>query len=290
MVTHMADSWSHVMYAAEDNFLNFMEDVTDHGHHDQGHGHHHDHHHDQGHHHGHSSFHSRIEYNPDVSNDEYAFHNDYYNKHGQDEYQEHVRQDQAFHDDSSAPSVHRPYRTETAAHTGGITRLTNMFGFHNNIPDEEKIKYLNVVLGGNYQQTTDQPPAQDGGVEGLFSSYDTFHSRPPTGHPPHPHSQPPASWHQELHRQSPFYPTRGPSFVRFQHESQPPRDGHPHPRFRPSPLMQESLREDWVAAMDPESTLNETDAKGTNITSEIKDDEDETTVATTTIEISTASP
>ncbi|XP_045133917.1 uncharacterized protein LOC123517663 [Portunus trituberculatus] len=315
MVTHMAESWSHVMYAAEDNFLNFMEDVTDHGHHDQGHGHHHDphHHHDQGHHHGHASFHPRIEYNPeynpDVSLDQHTFYNHYYNEHGHDEHQEYVWQDHAFHDGSSAPSAHRPYMTEAPAHTGDIIQLTNKFGYHNNIPDEEeitrlnnkfglhnnipdeqKIKYLNIVLGGNYRQTTDQPLVQDGHVASLSSSYGTFHTWPPIGHSPHHHSQITPGWHQKLDIQRPFYPTRGPSFVSFQHDSQPLRDGYPYPRFRPSVLMQESLREDWVAALDPKSTLNETDAKETSITSKINDDEDETTVATTTRGILTASP
>ena len=266
-MSSMVEFWSRVMYAAEENLLNFMEDVTDHDH---------------------SSFPSHNQYDP---NDRQTLHSDYYNEHNEDGTYEEVGQDYTFLDASPQPSIHHPYRLQQEQfQTGDVTRMTNVFGFHNDIPDDEKVKYLNIVLGGKYQHGTHDSLAQDEVLTGLVSSHDTLHPRPPIQHP---HTHTPANWPQAPNRQSPFYPTRGPSVIRFEHDPQPMRNGYPHPRFRPSPLVEESLREDWAAVMDPGRTINKTKTKKVNKTSDTTEHDHQITEATTTnsvMENSTASP
>lgn len=331
----MVESWSHMMYTAEDHFLNFMEDVTDPGHHDHHdhhdhHGHHdfhshhghHDHHSHHGHH-GHHSHHDhhnhqhRIDHEYDDPQTIYFDSIEHYDDHGNREKNDFHTRDDSFlgvpvgtfdthryvsvEDEGWTEDVNRmtnpigflkapPQRLDISRYVpvggeeqpGAITRMTNIFGFHDSIPDAEKIRHLNAVLGGTRPYGTHNSQAALGAANDLTPPHEALHPQPHTLH--HSHSQRQDDRYQPLLIQSPFLPTRGPNVIIFEDEQSPLGDGLPHPRFRPSPLVDGSRHDQWVAGEHPGVTLEKTDAdaRETNQTTAKTDDKQEQTTETTT--------
>lgn len=278
----MVMSWSHMMYKAEDHFLNFLEDVTD------------------PHHHSHPGHHSRIDHDIDNPHIIYSGPVDHYDelgnaaKHdfqtkeptflgippGSFDIHRHVSlEDEEWTGDVTRLTnaigflkvppkplpINRYVALENEDTTGGITRMTNIFGFHNDIPKAEKIKHLNVVLGGTQKHDTDIYREHTGVATELVPPHEAYHPQTHVKYPPH--SLPLLNWHHTSNK-SYFVPTRAPSFIKFENKPWPPRDGIPDPRFRPSPLMEESLQDDWVVAehLGPTSDRTDTDPTDTNLT------------------------
>lgn len=303
----MVQSWTHMAYTAEDHFLNFMEDMTDPGHH--GHHGHHDHHG----HHGHHSHQHRIDHEYDDPQTIYFDPIEHYDDHGNREKNDFHTRDDTFlgvpvgtfdthryvsvEDEEwtgdinrmtnpigfiKAPpqrlDIHRYVSVEDKEQPGGITRMTNIFGFHDNIPDGEKIMHLNTVLGGTHPHGTHSFQAPLGVANDLVPPHEALHPQPHTLHHTHPQQQ--DNRYQPLLIQSPFLPTRGPSVIRFEDEQSPPGDGLPHPRFRPSPLVEGSQHDQWVAGEHPGATSDETDADAGETNQTLQATEDQTTTKT----------
>lgn len=286
-MSSMVQSWSHMMYKAEDHFLNFMEDMTDPGHH------HHHHRIDQDSDDSQAIYYGSIDHYDDYDN---SGNNDFQTADntflgvplGSFDIHRHVSvEEEEWNEDVNRMTnpigfvklppqrldIHRYVAVEDDEKTGGITRMTNVFGFHDNIPEAEKIMHLNRVLGGTQQHGTHSSQVLLGGGNDLVPPHETLHPQPTVLH--QPQSPSPEDWHRPVLIKSPFIPTRAPSAIIFEDESSPPQDGLPHPRFRPSPLMDELPDDEWVAAEHPGTTtdMSNTDARLTSQTSRVTEDQ-----------------
>ncbi|XP_071545540.1 uncharacterized protein [Panulirus ornatus] len=251
-LSSMVESWSHMMYVAEDNFLNFMEDMTDpdgssHDDHQAG---------DDipyaTHTYDYSDPYNRqaVFYSPTAYYDEYGEHVDAEYVDGGYDGEVQVddwgspKPESIFVDPSTDfknPVVSfssqgpEPLREE---YDGDILRLTNDFNIQNEISQKDQQNFLSVVLGTQYQHGRPSGSLVDQDVVRGSVAADFSH-----------HPEPPRRYRPSSPSTGSFENTRADEDVdpRFRNETTNSS------RFRPSALLEETSagEDDWIAGPRP---------------------------------------